>query len=108
MTLCDDIAADCAAAWFDPTGGLARTVHYHRPPIPALVSLGQDPNTERSPGNLGGSVRMLTQRATLVVQAADVAAPAEGDTWTLDGNTWTVKAITGGNKFSWQLECYRA
>ena len=106
MGLRDDILTDAASAWFD-TDGLAQTVTYKAGGSGAGISLaavleyGADAEPESAPR---GYIAMYYRRVgTAIIQAADVASPAEGDTITVGSEIWTVRAIESGNGFHWRL-----
>ena len=101
MGLRDDILTDAENSWFD-LDNLAQEVIYKiggsgdGETIRALIQYG---------GNLVEEERYYKEAMTAVIQAADIGAPAEGDTITVDSDTWTVRRIISGNGFHWQLEC---
>jgi len=101
MTLREDMIADGQAAWFE-TDGLAQTVVYRAggagagAAIPALVLCQENPREDS---------RFYRAAALITVQAADVPAPAPGDTFTLGTDIWTLRSITAGNGIHWQLNC---
>jgi hypothetical protein len=105
MTLRDQILLDADYAWFD-LDGLAQEVVYTvaatgaSQTIAALVTYGEAPSADRVASHF------VRDGLTAIVQAADVASPAPGDTVMVDGQDWKVRR-RAGNGFHWVLDCYR-
>jgi len=96
MTFKDDIAHDMAETIFS-TADLAGSITYKGETIPAHVDY------EGKPGS-----RYAARVARLIINAADVDLPKDGDAVTIDGHAWTVRidseAFTmTGNGFSWTV-----
>jgi hypothetical protein len=100
MTLRDDILTDLDSSFFD-TDDLALSVTYKAggqgvgSAVPALFQFGEDD---------GEDGRYYRDKGTAIVAVRDVAAPAEGDTLTINSVVWTIRRIKSGNGISWFLE----
>jgi len=106
MTLRDEIAADCQAAWFD-TDGLAQTATYTPKAtgvgveIPVIITYGD---------NLGGQGRYILEEMVAQVRQAEVETPKANDLIALEsGEIWTVRKVKGGDGLgiAWLLGCTR-
>ncbi len=100
-----DIAADIAAIFSADEPGVVAATY-----------------APKAGGSISTTVRMIygsqapnnfnARSATILLDAADVAAPADGDTVTIGSVVWTVRIGNGydleGNGYYWQVGATRA